>query len=120
MKKTLVLGASINPHRYSYTAIHRLRSEGHEVIAVGRSLGTVADVRILDKFPEAIEDLNTISVYLKADLQTTYYTQIIASNPKRIIFNPGAENIELARLADSHGINTIEACTLVMLSIKNY
>jgi predicted CoA-binding protein len=28
-KKTLVLGASDNPSRYSYLAVNRLRSHGH-------------------------------------------------------------------------------------------
>jgi hypothetical protein len=39
---------------------------------------------------------------------------------KRIIFNPGAENPELAKLAEEKGIETIEACTLTMLASRLY
>jgi hypothetical protein len=42
-KKTVVLGASENPSRYSYLAINRLRAYDHPVIAVGKKNGQVAD-----------------------------------------------------------------------------
>ena len=45
-KKTLVLGASANPNRYSYLAIKSLRRKGHEVIAIGKRQGKVEDVDI--------------------------------------------------------------------------
>jgi hypothetical protein len=40
--------------------------------------------------------------------------------PKRIIFNPGAENDELASMAAKKGIQPVEACTLVMLATNQY
>ncbi|MFT6873748.1 MAG: hypothetical protein ACJAVN_002770, partial [Roseivirga sp.] len=40
--------------------------------------------------------------------------------PKRIIFNPGTENQELKNKAESAGIECVEACTLVMLSVGNF
>ena len=120
MKKTLVLGASANPRRYSHMAILRLRAAGHDVLAVGRSQGKVADILISDLLPSEMEDIHSVSMYLRAELQPAYYEQILNINPQRIIFNPGAENFELSKLADSYGIETIEACTLVMLSIDDY
>jgi hypothetical protein len=41
-------------------------------------------------------------------------------HPKRIIFNPGAENAELEKLATDNGIKPMEACTLVLLSTGQY
>ncbi|MFM8587875.1 MAG: CoA-binding protein, partial [Bacteroidota bacterium] len=41
-------------------------------------------------------------------------------HPKRIIFNPGAENPAFAERAGAEGIQSIEACTLVMLSTAQY
>ena len=40
--------------------------------------------------------------------------------PKRIIFNPGTENEELSKMAQSNGIETLEACTLVLLGTGQY
>lgn len=118
-KKTLVLGASDNPSRYSYLALQRLRNHGHPVVAVGRKHTKVADVTI-DKEKKPHENIDTVTLYLNPFHQQEYYDYILSLDPKRIIFNPGAENEELAALARAEGIQTIEACTLVMLSTNQY
>lgn len=118
-KKTLVLGASTNPARYSHLAMQRLRRHGHPVVAVGRRNGQVGDVEITkEKTPWV--DVDTITLYLNQFHQKEYYDYILSLKPKRIIFNPGAENDELTDLAEKNGIQTMEACTLVMLSTNQY
>lgn len=118
-KTTLVLGASDNPGRYSYLAVHRLRNHGHPVIAIGKKPGKVADVDISkEKSPQ--QGVDTVTLYLNPLHQKMYYDYIVSLNPKRIIFNPGTENDELAVLAEENGIKTLEACTLVMLSTGQY
>lgn len=118
--KTLVLGASTNPARYSNLAIKRLLASGFDDIkAVGLREGKVAGVPIEKSFgPE--DHIHTITLYVGPKNQVAYYDDIIAAKPKRIIFNPGTENSELVRLADEAGIETVEACTLVMLSTDQY
>lgn len=118
-KKTLVLGASDNPSRYSYLAVQRLRSHGHPVVAIGRKHCIVSDVEIsIEKKQWA--DIDTVTLYLNPQHQQEYYDYILSLKPKRIIFNPGAENDELEILAKKNGIISIEACTLVMLSTNQY
>ena len=118
-KKTLVLGASDNPSRYSYLAIQRLRNRDHPVVAIGRRNTKVADVNITtDKEP--ITGIDTVTLYLHPLHQQEYYDYILSLNPKRIIFNPGSENDVLARLAKEKNISTMEACTLVLLSTGQY
>ncbi|MGQ0740340.1 MAG: CoA-binding protein [Bacteroidota bacterium] len=118
-KKTLVLGASDNPSRYSFLAIQRLRSHGHPVVAVGRKNTKVADVSVGTE-QESFTDIDTVTLYLNPQHQQQYYDYILSLHPKRVIFNPGAENEELAQLAKQKGIVTKEACTLVMLSTNQY
>jgi len=118
-KKTLVLGASENPSRYSYLAINKLRSKGHEVIALGKKTGIVSDVSIQTGQP-AIEDIDTVTLYLNQANQAAYQDYILSLKPKRIVFNPGAENPELEELAEKQGIKTMEACTLVLLSTGQF
>ena len=118
-KKTVVLGASDNPGRYSYLAVNRLRRNGHPVVAIGKKPGKVADVEIIKgQVPQT--GVDTVTLYLNPLHQKMYYDYIVSLNPKRIIFNPGTENDELAVLAQQHGIKTLEACTLVMLSTGQY
>ena len=118
-KKTLVLGASDNPSRYSYLAIQRLRSHGHPVVAVGRKNTKVSDV-LVQTGQQPFDNIDTVTLYLNPQRQQEYYNYILSLAPSRIIFNPGAENDELAALATQKGIQSIEACTLVMLSTNQY
>lgn len=118
-KKTVVIGASANPERYSYEAVARLNRKGHPVVAVGLKKGMIGSTPVHDDRP-AEKDVDTVSLYVGAKNQPVYYDYILNLNPKRIIFNPGAENPELKSLAADKGIEVLEACTLVMLSIGNY
>ncbi len=117
--KTLVLGASENPTRYSNLAIKKLLGHGHRVLAVGRKRGFVDSVEIVtDKEPT--EEVDTVTMYMNATHQQEYYDYILSLKPRRIIFNPGAENYELEEIARANGIQPVEACTLVMLSTGQY
>lgn len=118
-KKTLVLGASANPSRYSYLAVNQLRAKGHDVIAIGKHTGKVNDVEVTSE-EKLIENLDTVTLYLNANNQKPYYDYIFSLKPKRIIFNPGAENPELESLAKQKNILPQHACTLVLLSTGQY
>ncbi|MEI6411502.1 MAG: CoA-binding protein [Bacteroidota bacterium] len=119
MKKTLVLGATPNPERYAFLAVKKLRSRGHETIPVGIHNGEIDGLAIQQGTP-AQEGIDTVTLYVGPQHQPAYYDYILGLHPKRIIFNPGAENPELEQLAQAQGIETVEGCTLVMLSIGVY
>lgn len=119
MKKTLVIGASLNPGRYSNIAINRLVNAGHSVVAVGLKKGEVAGVSI-DTDKVAYEDIDTVTLYLNPKRQQDYYDYIISLNPKRVIFNPGTENSEFYDLLHQNSIETEVACTLVLLGTNQY
>ncbi len=114
-KKTLVIGASIKPERYSNKAIRLLRRYGHPVEAIGLRAGAVADVDFKTGFP-MIDDVHSVTLYLNPSRQKDYYNYLIKLQPKRVIFNPGTENDELVELLNNQGIEVIENCTLVMLN----
>ena len=118
-KTTVILGASDNPNRYSYLALNRLKNYGHPIVAIGKKDGVVSGISIQKGTP-AVENVDTITLYLNPERQKMYYDYIVSLNPKRIIFNPGTENEELAVLAEENGIKTMEACTLVMLSTGQF
>jgi predicted CoA-binding protein len=118
-KKTLVLGASQNPERYSFLAVQQLTKHQHPVVAIGKANGNISGVEIeTDK--KLLNDIDTVTLYLNPINQKEYYDYILSLRPKRIIFNPGAENGELEELAHQKGIKTMEACTLVLLSTGQY
>ena len=116
---TLVLGASPNPERDSYLAVSRLVALGHPVVAIGNKAGKIGHTNIVTGERQAT-NVDTITLYLNPDKQKAYYDYLFSLNPKRIIFNPGAENEELYSLAEEKGIKVQEACTLVLLSTGQY
>lgn len=115
---TLVLGASTNPARYSYLAIRRLRQHGHAVIAFGPRSGTVADAPLTQQWPT--EGVDTVTMYIGPKHQPEYLERIIALHPRRVIFNPGTENVSFESMLRESGIETEHACTLVMLGAGTF
>ncbi len=114
-KKTLVLGASPKPERYSNKAVRLLRKFGHPVVAVGLRDAVIEDVPITRPEEVKEKDIHTVTLYLSPENQKAYYDFILSLQPKRVIFNPGTENPELKKLLEEKGIETVENCTLVML-----
>jgi predicted CoA-binding protein len=117
--KTLVLGASDNPSRYSFLAIQRLRRYEHPVVAIGKRKTMVADV-VIDNEKKPFDNIDTVTIYLNPTHQTEYYDYLLSLKPRRLIFNPGAENSKLEELAKQNKIEVIEACTLILLSTGQY
>lgn len=118
-KKTVVLGASDNPARYSYLALKKLQANHHPIVAIGKKKGKVGDVTIqTDHLP--VEGVDTITLYLNPQNQKEYYDYILELKPNRIIFNPGTENTDLIKQAKENGIEPVIGCTLVMLSTGLY
>lgn len=118
-KKTLVLGASVDPARYSNLAVKKLTAYNHPVVALGKKTGNIGNT-IIETEKKDFDNIDTVTLYLNPLHQKEYYDYIFSLHPKRIIFNPGAENEELADLAKEKGIIAQEACTLVLLSTNQY
>lgn len=118
-KRTLVLGASDKPDRYSYMVIERLLKAGHPVVAIGNRNSSVHGVKIYTELIP-ISDIHTITLYLSPPNQRPYYDYIVSLKPKRIIFNPGTYNPELIALAEKNGIDCEVACNLVLLSTGQF
>ena len=119
MKKTVILGASDNPERYSYLALEKLKRYGHPVVAIGKKAGEVNGTPIITDKPDE-KEVDTVTLYINPQNQQQYYEYIVSLHPKRIIFNPGTENDELYDIAKKNGIEPMEACTLVLLGTGQY
>ncbi len=118
-KKTLVIGASNNPERYAYKAVVKLKHYHHDVIALGLKAGEIEGLNI-ETEKKQFANLDTITLYVSAKNQEEYIPYIQSLHPKRVIFNPGTENPDLYPILNNNGIETLEACTLVLLSVGNF
>lgn len=120
MPTTVILGATTNPSRYAYRAAHQLVRSGEHILPVGIKTGEVAGVPLQRDFPTEAGRAETVTMYISPVLQPQYYDAILKLAPQRVIFNPGTENAAFASILRTAGIQVVEACTLVMLSIHQY
>ena len=116
--RVLVLGASLNPTRYAHKVALQLNRLAYDVVLVGHKPGIIDGLSIETYIPNKSYD--TVTLYLGAKNQQQYHDQLLKLKPKRIIFNPGAENSIFQKLAIQKDIEAFEACTLVMLSLWTF
>ena len=121
MSKTVaVVGASDKPHRYANRALRMLLAQGYAPIPVSRSGKDILGLKGYSSVGAIPEPVDTVTLYLAADKQGPVVQDILAAKPRRVIFNPGAENPDAASVLGGHGIQTVEACTLVLLSTGQF
>lgn len=120
-KKTLVVGASAKPDRYSNMAIRLLKEKGISTVGYSPKAFEIYGIDVLNDFEKLkSENVHTVTMYINPLRQPEYYDKILSIAPKRIIFNPGTENPEFYELARKKGVEVEEACTLVLLRTNQY
>ncbi|MDP8218278.1 MAG: CoA-binding protein [Candidatus Theseobacter exili] len=118
--KVAVIGASNKPHRYSYQAVVLLKENGHEVFPVHQRVKEIKGIRVYSSIQDIGDNIDVVTLYVGAKVSNVLRREILSKRPKRIIFNPGAENLDLENRAKEEGIETINACTLVMLKTRQF
>lgn len=119
-KRVVVVGASQNPERYSHKAIRLLLEHGHDVVPVNPALGSILDIPVTPTVSAIEGHVDTVTMYVSEAVSKSMRDDLIVLNPRRVIFNPGAENPELAASLQVHGVEVVEACTLVMLKAGSF
>jgi len=116
----VVLGASNKPDRYSYKALKLLQEKGHNVYPVHVRIKEIEGMRVYPSIDAIKDAIDTITLYVNADVSSQMMEPILSCNPRRIIFNPGAENPELEKRAKEASIEALNACTLVLLKTSQF
>lgn len=117
--KTLIIGASDNPDRYSFKAAERLLNHGHQIELLGLRPKTIFE-QTIETEKKQFSDIDTVTLYIGSQRQPEYYQYIVSLNPRRVIFNPGTENEEFYKVLKENNIEAEVACTLVLLGTGQY
>jgi len=118
--KVAVIGASNKPERYSYQAVMLLKQKGYEVFPVHKRIKDIEGSIVYQTLDDIPVRIDTITLYVSSDNSLGIEKDIIAKKPKRLIFNPGTENTHLEDEAKKAGIETLRACTLVLLKTGQF
>jgi predicted CoA-binding protein len=121
MEVVAVIGASSDPTRYSYKAMEMLEEYGHRPIPVHPREEFVKGHKVVHQLNELIGiKIDTVTVYVNPEISDKYENGLFELLPKRVIFNPGAENPRLSKALEEKGIKVENACTLVLLRTGQY
>lgn len=119
-ERVVIVGASDNPERYSHRALLLLRKHGHEVIPVHPKLAEIDGIKVVPDLSAITDKVDTVTMYVGAAISSGLKDRLVVLKPKRVIFNPGAENGELVEALQKAGIACEEACTLVLLNTGQF
>ena len=121
--KVAIIGASENVERYSHRAQRLLVEHGHTVFPISPGgqaiLGQPAYQSVLDIPPDELP-IDTVMLYVGPAKLAPIVDDIVALKPRRVIFNPGTESESAMRTFRAAGIESLEACTLVMLQTGQF
>lgn len=121
-ERVVIVGASHKPDRYAHKALLALRQHGHEVIPVNPTLpvGEIEGIPVVRDLADVAGPVDTITMYVGEKISAGMTDKLAALRPRRVIFNPGAENAILAVALEQAGIKCEDACTLVMLATGQF
>lgn len=119
-ERVAIIGASDNPERYSHRALLSLRKHGHTVVPVHPKLSEIEGISVVSDASSIQDPVDTVTMYVGPAISAGLQEKLIALKPRRVIFNPGAENPALAKALRAAGIACEEACTLVLLSTGQF
>lgn len=120
MSTVAVVGASPDTERYSNKALKLLREKGHTAIPVAPIHDLIEGTPVHRSVREISDDVDTVTMYLGQGRQGPVIEDVLSIAPRRVIFNPGAENASAYERLRKSGIEVVEACTLVLLSTGQF
>ena len=119
-QRVVIVGASDNPERYSHRALLLLRKHGHAVVPVHPKLTAIEGIAVVADLSAITSPVDTVTMYVGPAVSSGLTDKLIVLRPQRVIFNPGAENPELATKLQAAAITTEDACTLVLLNTDQF
>jgi predicted CoA-binding protein len=115
-----VLGASPKPARYANQCIRLLKQHGYRVTPLHPNFETIEELPVTHSLGAIGDPVDTLTLYVGAKGLEPMIDDIVRLAPGRVIFNPGTESTDLQQRLDQHGIEWLEACTLVMLKTDQF
>ena len=120
-EKIVILGISDNPERYSHKAHLKLIENGFtNQVGISPKKTDLNEIKIVDSLDNIEDEVHTLTLYVGAKRLESMIESILKLSPKRIIANPGTENQNLLTQAKERGIEVVEGCTLVMLTLNQF
>lgn len=120
MKTVAIIGASDKPERYSNMAMQVLKEHGYDVVLVNPFKSQIEGQKCFKSVDEYGGKIDTVTLYVNPARFHHHIKDVIKASPKRVIMNPGTEDAQHEKVLIESGIKVQKACTLVLLSQKQF
>ena len=120
MQRVAILGASSKKTRYSRKAQELLVENGYDVVPISRGEESVLGVKSYHTVGEVQGKIDTLTIYVNPKHLAGYVDEIVHSDIRRVIFNPGTETESLEKQIQDSGKVVLKACTLVLLKTGQF
>ena len=115
-----ILGASSNLERYSNKAQLRMMEEGQTDYPDSKKDELIAGVKAYPHLAAIFEKIDTLTIYVRPAILENMIEEVIDLKPRRVIFNPGTEDVDVQRGIAKAGIEVCVSCTLVLLNTNQF
>lgn len=112
----MVIGASTNRAKFGNKAVRAYARQGHEVIPVNPRADVIEGLKCHRRIDEAPGPIDRALIYLppRISISSGVIEQLaVRGDVGEVWLNPGAESPELIALAREHGIEPVQACSIV-------
>ena len=103
MKTVGVLGASHKEGRYSRMAQELLMEKGYDVVPISVRGGDILGLKSYTSIEDVPQKIDTLTVYVSPKYMGRYIDEIVRSDIRRVILNPGTESDPLKQQIQESG-----------------
>ena len=119
MNRTIaIVGASTDRTKYGNKAVRAFYQGGWTVYPVNPSVPEVEGLQTYASIIDIPGSIDCISMYVPPKIGKTLLAAIAKKSPREFFLNPGSEDTELVKEAESLGLHPIQACSIVNIGLR--
>lgn len=118
MATIAIIGASTDRAKYGNKATRAFAQGGWTVYPVNPQADSVEGIQAYKCLADVPEPVDRISLYVPPAVSLSMIEDIAAKNPGELFLNPGSESDALVAAAKAHGLNPIQACSIVNIGLR--
>ena len=118
MSSIAIVGASADRSKYGNKATRAFVQGGWTVYPVNPKADRVEGIQAYTRLADVPEPIDRISLYVPPAVGLAMIEEIAAKNPGELFLNPGSESEALVEAARAHGLNPIQACSIVNIGLR--
>jgi predicted CoA-binding protein len=108
-----VIGASDNRSRYSNKAIRAWQARGYEVVPIHPAKAEIEGLKAYPNVADVPGEIDEATLYVRPSIGIQALEDLKRKGVRKVYANPGAESDELVEKAESLGLETIVACSIL-------